>query len=158
MLVQSFIPEAPVETLDVSVFHWLARPDERQRYTNFISPCVRHLAGELRTVVGRNRDRQATHFGPSLQNLLHAKPEQRGVDFSFGFLQDADGSNVTTRNVSQEIDSIIAPDIPLKIPEDRPNERGYSSIALSHFVNPLTRGMQQLVSRYLNRNGNTPVR
>lgn len=43
VLVQAFIAEPPVEALDIGILHRLARPNERQRDTGFVGPCIQHL-------------------------------------------------------------------------------------------------------------------
>lgn len=54
VLVQTSIAESTVEALDVSVFHWLAGPDERQHDIHFVGSCIQHLTSEQRAVVRRD--------------------------------------------------------------------------------------------------------
>ena len=51
MLVETFVPEAPVEALKGAVLHRLPRLDGVVSGLGLLAPLVEHLAGELRAVV-----------------------------------------------------------------------------------------------------------
>ena len=80
MLVQAFVPEAPVETLDVRVLDRLAWPDEVQLHAIPVCPFIEHLAFELRPVIHRNRQRKSPQIGQPVEYGRNATPGNRGVD------------------------------------------------------------------------------
>ena len=60
VLVQTFVPEATVERLDVCVLIWLARLDQAQLHAMVVRPLQHGSAGELLAVVGTDDFRIAT--------------------------------------------------------------------------------------------------
>jgi hypothetical protein len=55
VMVQAFILDATVETLDLGVLRWLARLDQFEVHTILIRPLIQGLAGKLRSLIRSDR-------------------------------------------------------------------------------------------------------
>ncbi len=72
VLVQAFITKATVEALDVGVLHGFPWPDEGKAHRALVGPSIEHLALKFRTVIDRDRARQAAHLGFAVTVLSDA--------------------------------------------------------------------------------------
>src|ERR1019366_1004983 len=59
LFVEAFLTQASVETFDEGVLDGLARLDELDPHTAFVSPSIKRTTGKLRTVVSLNHRRQS---------------------------------------------------------------------------------------------------
>lgn len=81
MVVQAFVPESPIERVDVGVLCGLARLNQLQFYTPLMGPLVHGLAGELRALVGTYRARQTAKATHLVQNPRDAASRRNPTIF-----------------------------------------------------------------------------
>jgi hypothetical protein len=71
MLVQAFVPELAVETLDVAVLHGATRLNQNVTYSMGLRPGHECVAGEFGPVVGSHRVRMPAKLGRLIQQPSH---------------------------------------------------------------------------------------
>src|SRR5437588_519881 len=81
VLAQALVTELPVEALDITVLHRLARIDEAQRDSTLGRPLIHGLTCELRAVVHDDVQRLPPHSGESFEHSDDTRAWQARVHF-----------------------------------------------------------------------------
>src|SRR5712692_7887786 len=72
VLIEAFLAQPRVETLDVRVLDRLARFDELQPYAMLVGPLVERPAAQLGTVIGLNHQRKPARALQPLEDPAYA--------------------------------------------------------------------------------------
>jgi hypothetical protein len=86
LLVQAFLPDAPVEGLDVGIIGGRARPTEGELDATPVRPGVKGLGGELGPIVDLQDLREPTLGGKTLQDGDDTRSGERAIDLNGGTL------------------------------------------------------------------------
>ena len=80
VLVETLVPKAPVEALDVGVLHRLARINEVQTHPVLVGPGIHRPPRELWPIVDHDQIRQAPFSAQPVQDPRNPETRERGID------------------------------------------------------------------------------